>query len=208
MRACTATGACRRPAPRRGRRASTSSPRLGHGPAPRGSRRRRRRHQQRGEVTPVLSARHGPTSARPRAVSRAACPPRASRDPCRALSGPSLSRNRSPAGPSPPSLATARQAIALDLLVEIAARHLQCARSLRHVPVVLLKLAEQKGPFGRLLEIFERCGAQPGRITSAAGRRTLRTSLVPPLFADQALDVSLTDCTARGENEQPFDRIL
>src|SRR5206468_990647 len=166
-----------RPAPRRGRRASTSSPRLGHGPAPRGLRRRRRGHQQRGEVTPVLSARHGPTSGRPRAVSRAACPPRASRDPSRALSGPSLSRNRSP--PSPPSFATARQAIALDLLVEIAARHLQCARSLRHVPVVLLKLAEQKGPFGRLLEIFERCGAQPGRITSAAGRRTLPTSWVP-----------------------------
>src|SRR6266550_4231026 len=121
----------------------------------------------RAEARPAGSGRRGPASDRPRAVSRAACPPRAFRDPNRALSGPSLSRNRSPPSPSPPSLATARQAIALDLLVEIAARHLQCARSLRHVPVVLLKLAEQKGPFGRLLEIFERCGAQPGRITSA-----------------------------------------
>src|SRR5204863_7776919 len=98
--------------------------------------------------------RRGRARARQRATSRAACPPRASRGPSRGPSGLSLSPSRY-ASPFTRFTHTA-EAVALDLLVEIAARHLQCARGLRHVPVVLLQLHEQKRPLGGLLEFLKR----------------------------------------------------
>src|SRR5439155_27251143 len=92
----------------------------------------------RDEARPGPSARRARASARRPAISPATCPPHASRDPNRALLDLCLSQDPSP---SPP-LATAGQSIPLDLLVEIAPRHLQCACGLRHVPVVLLQLAK------------------------------------------------------------------
>src|SRR5437879_12902138 len=108
-------------------------------------------------------------------ASRAACPLPSSHDP-----SPDPSRSLAL---DASSFSRPRQPIALDLLVEIAARHLQCARGLRHVPVVLLELAKQKRSLGRLLELFKRGRAQPGCI-AASGRRPPRPppppSLAPP----------------------------
>src|SRR5438309_3563550 len=64
-------------------------------------------------------------------------------------------------GRKSPTLGLPCQVIALDLLVEVAARHVQCARRLRHVAVVLLQLREQIGALGGLLELFERGRAHP-----------------------------------------------
>src|SRR5207247_1247560 len=56
-----------------------------------------------------------------------------------------------------------RQVIALDLLVEIAARHVQGARRLGHVPVMFFQLREQIGALGGLLELLERGRPHPRR---------------------------------------------
>src|SRR5216683_1326552 len=158
------------------------------------------RLRARDAARPVPSARRGRVSARRRATSPAACPPRASRDPNRGLLDlcPSLD-------PSP-SLSTARQSIPLDLLVEIAPRHLQCARGLRHVPVVLLQLAKEERALRRLLEFFERAGAQPGGISCRATHATLPSSPFP--LPDKPLDIVLSHRGAGRQNEQPFDRVL
>src|SRR6267378_6528125 len=117
------------------------------------------RRRSRDVARPAPSVRRGRVSARRPAASRAACPPRASRDPNRDLWGPSLSCGS--------SFSTARQSVSLDLLVEIAPRHLQCARGLRHVPVVLLQLAEQERALRRLLELLEGRRAQPRCVPAA-----------------------------------------
>src|SRR5206468_12187524 len=77
------------------------------------------------------------------------------------------SAGRPPPAPCPsPALWVCRplglphEPVALDLLIEVAARHVQRTRGFRHVPVVLLELRHQEYALGLLLELLERLGAQ------------------------------------------------
>ena len=75
---------------------------------------------------------------------------------CLSILASSLSQSRS----GHQLTALPRQAIALDLLVQIRARHVERARRLRHVPVELAQLGEQKRALGRVLELLERLAVE------------------------------------------------
>ncbi len=88
---------------------------------------------------------------------------------------PPASRSPGRCPPAPcPSRAVARscrlpaQAVALDLLVEVRARHLQRPRGLRHVPVVLPELLGQEVLLRVLLEPLE--GLDAGGVLGAPRR--------------------------------------
>src|SRR5690348_18511999 len=85
--------------------------------------------------------------------------------------------------------------IALDLLVQVGARHVQQARGFRHVPVVLSELRQQERALGRVLEFFER---------AALEERYERAAFRYPL-SNEALDVVDRDARARPESENPID---
>src|SRR5450759_4576725 len=48
-----------------------------------------------------------------------------------------------------------RQGVALDLLVQVRPRHVEHARGLGHVPVVLAQLHQQEGALGGQLELLK-----------------------------------------------------
>src|SRR5438309_6026089 len=173
-------------------------------PAPRGARCRpsRARAWARRQARPRARARRAcgrwarsrGRDRRP-AVSPAACPP---------LSSPSPSPSPSPC-PCPP-LCLPRQPVALDLLVQVAPRHLQCARRLGDVPVVLLELGEQVRPLGRLLELFEGSHPQPVRVAvelpaAGAGSAAQRTRPHEPLH------IRLTHLRPRRQNQEALYRV-
>src|SRR5262249_25474688 len=132
--------------------------------------------------------------------------PRASRGPSRGPFDPSLSRLDSPSPSSSPAFTAAREAVALDLLVEIAAWHLQCARGLRDVPVVLLELAVQEGTLGRLLESLERGGAEPRGIAAPCRGRPLPPSR--SRLPSQSVDAGLHARASRRKYQEPLHRVL
>ena len=123
-------------------------------------------------LPPVRAPRpsDGAASALAAAPGRRRCPARSP-----AGSGDHLvDRPRAPC-PSPAAGRSCRlpgQAVALDLLVEIGARHLERARGLRDVPVVLAELAQQEVPLRLLLERLE--GVRRRRPTASPGRRRRR----------------------------------
>src|SRR2546426_842385 len=151
--------------------------------------------------------------ARPRARARRACGrwarsrgrdrrPAASPAACPPLSSPSPSPSPSPC----PPLRLPRQPVALDLLVQVAPRHLQSARRFGDVPVVLLELGEQVRPLGRLLELFEGSHPQPVRVAvelpaAGAGSAAQRTRPHEPLH------IRLTHLRPRRQNQQALYRV-
>src|SRR2546425_5878397 len=100
------------------------------------------------------------------------------------------------------TLGLGREWVALVLLVEIAARHVQRARRLGPIPVVLLQLREQIGALGGLLDLLEGGPPHPGR-----PRETPAASRLPRPDGRQPFHVLGRDHRARGENQQPFDRV-
>src|SRR3989442_13870465 len=108
--------------------------------------------------------------------------------------------------PLPPPLRLPCQAIALDFLVEVRARHIQCARGLRHIPVVLLELREDVSPLGRLLELLERGHAHPRRRGEIRVARPAPAppSLVPAAQPPDPPHAPDRAAEARPENEQPL----
>src|SRR5688572_32764816 len=54
------------------------------------------------------------------------------------------------------SRALPREGVALDLLVQIGSRHVERARGLAHVPVMLPQLRQEKRALRGLLELLER----------------------------------------------------
>src|SRR5215467_10630860 len=75
---------------------------------------------------------------------------------CRSSPAPSPNRDRQ--GPSAHALPG--EAIALDLLVQIRAWHVEAARRLRDVPIVFAELGEQECPLRRVLELLERLAVE------------------------------------------------
>src|SRR5262245_17432924 len=103
-----------------------------------------------------------PGTSASRTSTRAAC--RSSRAPC-----PSCVRSR----------ALPSERVALDLLVQIGARHIQRPRGFADVPVVLAQLRQQKRSLRHLLELLEGLALE-----QRADARLIRRAT-----ADQAFDV-------------------
>src|SRR5690606_22408536 len=80
--------------------------------------------------------------------------------------GPAARANR-PAS----SVGLSEETELLDLLVEVRARHLDRARRLAHVPVVLAQLGEDVRPLGALLELGEARRVEQVRGQRARGLR-------------------------------------
>src|SRR5678815_4165983 len=95
---------------------------------------------------------------------------------CRSSRAPCPSRDR----PSGHRLSGER--VALDLFVQVRARHVERARRLRHIPVELAQFREQERPLRRVFEFLEGLAleqrAEPGllRITTTAARRDVFTA--------------------------------
>ena len=93
------------------------------------------------------------------------------------------------------------QAVALDLLVQVGARHLERARRLGHVPVVLAQLAEQEALLRFLLERPRRSGCRRRgrcrRRRSRAGSRRSMSAAVTILARRQNQQRARPRCAAR-----------
>src|SRR5262245_5925872 len=107
-----------------------------------------------------------------REPARAPAPFRPPPEPCRAArraspAFPAMPHRRStpaacrssralcPSRDRPSGHRLSRERIALDLLVQVRARHVERARRLRYVPIELAQLGEKKRPLGRVLEFLE-----------------------------------------------------
>src|SRR5436309_15325793 len=98
------------------------------------------------------------------------------------------------------------QSVALNLLIEIAARHVQCARGLRHMPVVFLQLRQDVGALRDLLEFLEGGRAHPRRSSDIGGPSL---SPVPrrSSYACHAIDVHRRDHRPGREDEDSLDGV-
>src|SRR5919201_868379 len=199
--ASRARRASRCPAGDRGPAGTTPPQHCGCHPEPPASSVRWRRRPVVGEL-PVVRAR---ASDRPRAALPAVYRPHASRDPsrdpclCRPYDLLLLRLHRSQVQPPFTS-----ETVALDLLIQIAARHFQCACRLGHVPIVLLQLHDQKRALGGQLKILKRPRAQPSCIAATCGQlRPCRFTL-----PDQPVDVRPRYDASGCKYEQSFDGIL
>ncbi len=70
-------------------------------------------------------------------------------------------------------MSAALQLVFLDLLVQVAPRHIELARCLAHVPPILRQLGLEECPLSSLLEILERLAAHQvanGRVARRTGK--------------------------------------
>src|SRR5690606_3084674 len=104
---------------------------------------------------------------------------------------------RAPATRPAPSVRLPEEAVLLDLLVEVRPWHLDRARRLAHVPVVLAQLGEDVGALGALLELGEARRVEQVRGQRAGGLRA----------RDQAVDVGGGDLRPAREDEEPLDGV-
>src|SRR4029079_10975023 len=89
------------------------------------------------------------------------------------------------------------ESISFDLLVQIRARHVECPRCLRDVPVHLAQLGEEKRPLRGVLEFLERLALE----------KRSQPRLLGIALADEPRDVLSGDARARGENEQTLNGV-
>src|SRR5688572_11361579 len=97
---------------------------------------------------------------------------------------------------------SAGQAVLLDLLVEVGALHVELARGLADVPIVLVELAGEKCLLRRLLIVAEGQIAVEQGIGAVAGHRAHDRR------PGERLDVGRRDRVAGREDDQPLHRVL
>src|SRR6185437_2799486 len=184
------------------RTARRSSPRPRRAPARSARRRRMRSSCVRRRAAPRRAAppRSAPACPAERLgrpwpavapTDRAARRPTATRAACRPSPAPCSNRGRASAHRLP------GQRVALDLLVEVGARHVERARRLGHVPVELAQLGEQKGSLGGVFELLE----------GLALEKRAEPRLLGIARADQPRHVVGRDPRTGGQDEQTLNSV-